>query len=150
MALTLIIVPGGKRRKVCMETIETIKTPRGTFKVRAEFKTNEEANEAGYYIYFTNDDGTDIYTKHLDEYHVHVGIIRKNRNLIGTENVGYKIIQQGVTAVIGYSSRKDEYVAWSYGIRNGEASYFWGRYGSQEYAEKAYELKERGEYSGDI
>lgn len=59
----------------------TIKTPRGTFTVRETFKTEQEANAAGYYIYFTNDDGTDIYTKHLDQYHVHFAVVTKERGV---------------------------------------------------------------------
>jgi hypothetical protein len=54
-----------------------IKTPRGTFTIQETFKTAREANANGYYIYFTNDDGTDIYTKHLDQYHVHFATVNK-------------------------------------------------------------------------
>jgi hypothetical protein len=50
--------------------MEKIKTPRGTFAIVASFETAKEANASGFYIYFTNDDGTHIYTKHLDQYHV--------------------------------------------------------------------------------
>lgn len=59
--------------------MDRIKTPRGTFKVEEVFRNEQEANAAGYYIYFThwdeNDNQIDIYTKHLDEYHIKVGII---------------------------------------------------------------------------
>ncbi len=51
-----------------METIKTIKTPRGTFSVKAIFKSKAEANENEFYYYFTNDDGIDIYTKSIGEY----------------------------------------------------------------------------------
>lgn len=54
-----------------------IKTPRGTFKIEREFKNSEEAKENGYYPYFTNDDGTEIYTYHIDRYHCKFGIISK-------------------------------------------------------------------------
>jgi hypothetical protein len=58
----------------------TIKTPRGTFTVAAEFKNSKEAKEAGYGIYFThyddNDKPIDIYTKHLDELHCHFAIVQ--------------------------------------------------------------------------
>jgi len=60
-----------------METIKTIKTPRGTFNVKAIFTNNKEANENGFYEYFTNDDGTHIYTKHISEYSVYFAIIEK-------------------------------------------------------------------------
>lgn len=60
-----------------METIKTIKTPRGTFNVKAIFKNEKEANEAGFYIYFTNDDGTDIYTKAIAEHSRYFGIVEK-------------------------------------------------------------------------
>lgn len=60
-----------------METIKTIKTPRGTFNVKAIFKSRAEANENGFYIYFTNDDGIDIYTKHISEYSVYVATVER-------------------------------------------------------------------------
>lgn len=51
-----------------METIKTIKTPRGTFNVKAIFRTEREANANGFYMYFTNDDGIDICTKSIGEH----------------------------------------------------------------------------------
>lgn len=56
-----------------------VKTPRGTFKGN-EFKNIYDAERNGYGYYFTNDDGTDIYTKHSDEYHCTFGFIRKIQN----------------------------------------------------------------------
>jgi DNA-directed RNA polymerase specialized sigma54-like protein len=50
-----------------METIKTIKTPRGTFNVKAIFKSESEANDNGFYYYFTNDDGIGICTKVIGE-----------------------------------------------------------------------------------
>jgi len=46
----------------------TIKTPRGTFNA-IQFNSREEADKNGFGYYFTNDDGKNIYTKHLDQYH---------------------------------------------------------------------------------
>mgnify|MGYP000894744336 FL=1 len=54
-----------------------IKTPRGTFKVERVFTSEKEAKENGYGFYFTNDDGTDIYTYHIDQYHCKFAIISK-------------------------------------------------------------------------
>jgi hypothetical protein len=63
------------------KTSGVIKTPRGTFKVRAIFDSEREANESGYYIYFTNDDGTDVYTKHIGEYSCHFAIVIYGRRV---------------------------------------------------------------------
>lgn len=64
---------------VAIEKVK-IKTPRGTFKIAEQFKNSKDAKESGYYIYFTDDDGiTDIYTKHLDEYHCLFGIVERSR-----------------------------------------------------------------------
>lgn len=60
-----------------MKTIKTIKTPRGTFNIKAIFKTEQEANENGFYYYFTNDDGTGICTKHISEYSVYFATIEE-------------------------------------------------------------------------
>lgn len=57
-----------------------LKTPRGTFKIAEQFANSSEARKNDYYIYFTADDGvTDIYTKHLDEYHCLFGIVVRDR-----------------------------------------------------------------------
>lgn len=70
-------------------------------------------------------------------------------SLVGKVNIGYTIKLQGMLAVIGWSETKQEYVTWSYDIINGEASYFWGRYGNTfDEIKKKYDLKENGEYSG--
>lgn len=60
-----------------METIKTIKTPRGTFNVKAVFKSESEANAAGFYYYFTNDDGTGICTKHISQYSCYFATIEQ-------------------------------------------------------------------------
>lgn len=60
--------------------MNTIKTPRGTFNIKKEFMTETEANAEDYYYYFTNNDGTDIYTYHIDEYHVRFGIIKHEKS----------------------------------------------------------------------
>ena len=64
-----------------METIKTIKTARGTFNVKAIFKSEKEANDNGFYIYFTHydeqDRRIDIYTKHIGEYSCYFAIIEK-------------------------------------------------------------------------
>jgi hypothetical protein len=60
-----------------METIETIKTPRGTFNVKAKFRSEKEANDNGFYYYFTNDNGVDIYTKYIGEYSRYFAIVEK-------------------------------------------------------------------------
>lgn len=57
-----------KNEDIKMETIKTIKTPRGTFNVKAIFNNQKEANDNGFYYYFTNDDGIDIYTKYIAEH----------------------------------------------------------------------------------
>jgi len=57
-------------------------TPRGTFKIVAEFTSEKEANKAGFGIYFTHydeaDNQIDIYTHHIDEYHVKFAIVKRN------------------------------------------------------------------------
>jgi hypothetical protein len=40
-------------------------------------KDKEQAESNGYEYYFTNDDGIDIYKKHLDKYHCKFGFILK-------------------------------------------------------------------------
>lgn len=60
-----------------METIKIIKTPRGTFNVKAIFKNQKDANDNNFYYYFTNDDGTDIYTKYIGEHSRYFAIIEK-------------------------------------------------------------------------
>ena len=70
-----------------------------------------------------------------------------NNNLIGTENAGFTIIQQGKEAVIG--QRDQEFVAWHYKIENNKVNYFWGRYGSKDFAQEAFNKKENGIYSGN-
>lgn len=69
-------------------------------------------------------------------------------NLIGSENVGYKIIKQGNNAVLAHNENQNLYVAWSYNISDNKPSYFWGRYGTLKSAEIAFNKKEKGEYSG--
>lgn len=59
--------------------IREIKTPRGTFKGE-EFRTDDQARKNGYGFYFTNGDGTEIYTKHSDEYHCTFGFVLKIQN----------------------------------------------------------------------
>jgi hypothetical protein len=71
------------------------------------------------------------------------------KTLIGTENVGYIIKEQGTTAVLAYNKKKDEWVSWSYNYQEGgKPSFFWGRYGTEEGARDAYYKKEHGIYSG--
>jgi hypothetical protein len=70
-------------------------------------------------------------------------------NLVGTINAGYTIIKQGKNAVIAHNDKApDQYVAWSYDITDNKANYCFGRYGSLKSAEKAFNKKEKGEYSG--
>lgn len=47
-----------------------ITTPRGVFKMYEEFKTYEEAEQAGYTYYFTHD-GIDIFICHFDRSNVY-------------------------------------------------------------------------------
>jgi hypothetical protein len=57
-----------------------VQTPRGNFKIEGIFYSEKEANAAGYYCYFTLDNGVDdIYIKHLDEYHCKFAIVRGSR-----------------------------------------------------------------------
>lgn len=49
-----------------METIKTIKTPRGNLNIKAIFSSKEKARSEGYGYYFTND-GIDIFSKHIGE-----------------------------------------------------------------------------------
>ena len=60
-----------------METIKTLKTPRGTFNIKAIFKSVQEANENGFYEYFTNDTGEWLFTKHIGKYSVYFAIVIK-------------------------------------------------------------------------
>jgi hypothetical protein len=53
-----------------------LKTPRGTLGIKAMFANEMEATEAGYYIYF-NDDEYDVYTKHISEYSVKFALVRR-------------------------------------------------------------------------
>jgi hypothetical protein len=69
-------------------------------------------------------------------------------NLIGTINSGYTIIEQGKKAVLATDASKTLYVAWNYDTQDGKPSFFWGRYGNEDYARIAYNKKEAGEYSG--
>lgn len=69
-------------------------------------------------------------------------------NLIGVNNNGYTIIKQGEKAVIG-KSENNMYVGWSYKILdNWIPDFYYGRYGNERHALKAFRLKEKGEYSG--
>lgn len=74
-------------------------------------------------------------------------------NLIGTMNAGYTIIKQGEVAVIAEYKNKDAgttaYVAWHYKFNDGNADFFWGRYGSREHTEESFDKKEKGIYSGN-
>ena len=73
-------------------------------------------------------------------------------DLVGTKNQEYIIIKQGKNAVLAKTVMPligDYYVAWDYKINNGKPEYFWGRYGSKEYAEDCFNKKEAGIYSGD-
>ncbi len=57
-----------------------IQTPRGNFKIQETFRSAKEAIENGYYYYFTNNDGTEILTKHFDPdniHKVHFAIIKR-------------------------------------------------------------------------
>lgn len=53
-----------------------IQTPRGNFIISAEFQNRAEAEHKGYGYYFTNTDGTQIFTKHNTMYSVEFGIVR--------------------------------------------------------------------------
>jgi hypothetical protein len=72
-------------------------------------------------------------------------------NLVSTKNAGYTIIKQGKEAVIAYNEKAPEqYVTWSYHIENNDPSYYWGRYSNNlKHAEKAFNKKENGKYSGN-
>lgn len=59
-----------------MDTIKILKTPRGTFNVKAIFENESEANKNDFYYYFTFE-GNDIYTKHISLYSVYFAIIEK-------------------------------------------------------------------------
>ncbi|MBW2003032.1 MAG: hypothetical protein JRI72_00245 [Deltaproteobacteria bacterium] len=61
-----------------METIKTLKTPRGNLNIKAVFKTVREAKAEGWSEYFTNEDGTQIFTKHYSEYSVYFSIVADN------------------------------------------------------------------------
>ena len=63
-----------------METIKVIKTPRGTFNIKAVFSNDQEARDNGFGYYFTNDDGVDIYTKHIKEYSVYFATVEGGTN----------------------------------------------------------------------
>jgi hypothetical protein len=70
-------------------------------------------------------------------------------NLLGTINAGYQIIKQGKRAVIGKNDNApDTFVTWSYKTdRTSTTDYFWGHYGNQKSAEKAFKKKENEAYS---
>lgn len=67
-------------------------------------------------------------------------------DLIGFENVGYKIFKQGKNAVIANREKDNQFVAWSYVMDKDCPDFFWGRYGSLEYATECYIDKERANY----
>lgn len=71
----------------------SIKTPRGTFKITETFENDKAAKKAGYGYYFCNDDGTEIYTKHIDEYHVEFAILRKPYIVTMDEQGFYRLIK---------------------------------------------------------
>ena len=72
------------------------------------------------------------------------------KNLVGTKNAGFTIVKQGSEAVIGVRERDNLHVAWNYDFdKDGEPYYYWGRYGSEDYADEKYGMKESGYYSGD-
>ena len=54
-----------------------VQTPRGDFKIKEVFTSEKEAQEKGYGVYFTMEDGNDIFTKHLDEYHCEFAILKR-------------------------------------------------------------------------
>lgn len=73
------------------------------------------------------------------------------KDLVGTKNAGYLIVKQGNDAVLGFRDSKygESWVAWHYDFNSdGEANYYWGRYGGKNYAEDCFNKKEQGEYSG--
>jgi len=75
-------------------------------------------------------------------------------NLIGHVSSGFTIIKQGKVAVLGerpnpYVENGVEYVAWHYKVDENGPNFFWGRYGNRKYAEKCFDKKEKGIYSGD-
>ena len=55
-------------------TRSRIKTPRGELSIKKSFRNDTEAKKEGYGYYFS-EDKYDIYTKHLDEYHVLFAVI---------------------------------------------------------------------------
>ncbi|WP_195395330.1 hypothetical protein [Holdemania sp. 1001302B_160321_E10] len=57
-------------------TTRTIRTPRGTFEA-VTFPSEEAARSAGFSLYFTNDNGTDIFTKSdAETHHTEFAIIK--------------------------------------------------------------------------
>ena len=56
------------------ESCETIKTPRGEFKICKKFKSKEDAKKDGFGYYFTHD-GKNIYTKSDDKHNTEVAIV---------------------------------------------------------------------------
>ena len=72
-------------------------------------------------------------------------------NLVGTNNAGFEILEQGTNAVLAVRESDGMFVSWSYHLEpkkgDWEASFYWGRYGTEEYARDCFNKKERGEYS---
>lgn len=63
--------------------------------------------------------------------------------LVGTFNGSYKIIKQGITAVIGKSeTAPDPYVCWTYETEDGETDFRWGSYGTEKSTLAAFNKKE--------
>ena len=56
------------------ESCETIKTPRGEFKICKKFKSKEDAKKDGFGYYFTHD-GKNIYTKSDDKHNTEVALV---------------------------------------------------------------------------
>lgn len=59
-----------------MTKLEQLKTPRGTFKIVAQFDNDRIARENGYGIYFSHEQ-YDIYTKHKDLYHCTFAVVER-------------------------------------------------------------------------
>ncbi len=57
--------------------METIKTPRGTFKIQDKFDNSKEAKENNYHFYFSYNE-VDIHTKHISEYCCEFAIVRRS------------------------------------------------------------------------
>lgn len=58
------------------ESCETIKTPRGEFKICKKFKSKEDAKKDGFGYYFTHD-GKNIYTKSDDKHNTEVALVEE-------------------------------------------------------------------------